>query len=172
MQTVWDLQFLHLRHKSLCICLLEERLPISSLTVMVQKEAAQRICARAGSRQAGAVTIAVRYYCEPKLLFDVSAGSFMPAPKVDSAVIKLDIHQTPTLQVDNEKNFFKVVKAAFGQRRKTLPNALSAGLSVSKAVANAALEQADIPLNYRAEQLTMEQFASLANCFEIGRAHV
>ncbi|HHZ05359.1 MAG TPA: 16S rRNA (adenine(1518)-N(6)/adenine(1519)-N(6))-dimethyltransferase RsmA [Clostridiales bacterium] len=147
--------------------LLEERLPISSLTVMVQKEAAQRICARAGSRQAGAVTIAVRYYCEPKLLFDVSAGSFMPAPKVDSAVIKLDIHQTPTLQVDNEKNFFKVVKAAFGQRRKTLPNALSAGLSVSKAVANAALEQADIPLNYRAEQLTMEQFASLANCFEL-----
>lgn len=147
--------------------LLEERLPISSLTVMVQKEAAQRICARAGSRQAGAVTIAVRYYCEPKLLFDVSAGSFMPAPKVDSAVIKLDIHQTPTLQVDNEKIFFKVVKAAFGQRRKTLPNALSAGLSVSKAVANAALEQADIPLNYRAEQLTMEQFASLANCFEL-----
>lgn len=147
--------------------LLEERLPIESLTVMVQKEAAQRICAQAGTRQCGAVTIAVRYYSTPQLLFHVSAGSFMPAPKVDSAVIRLDIHQNQELNITNEKTFFRIVKAAFGQRRKTLPNALSAGLSLPKETIYTAMDNCLIPRNYRAEQLTMQQFALLENNIEL-----
>lgn len=141
--------------------LLEDKLPINSITVMVQKEAALRICAEAGSRECGAVTIAVRYYAQPELLFNVSAGSFMPAPKVDSAVIKLNIRKEPFINVKNEKNFFKIVKASFGQRRKTLPNSLSAGLSKPKSEISECLAKAGIPLNYRAEQLTMEQFAAI-----------
>lgn len=143
--------------------LLEDRLPINALTVMVQKEAAQRICAEVGSRQSGAVTVAVNYYAKPQILFGVSAGSFMPAPKVDSAVIRLDILKEPCVQVEDEELFFKVVKAAFSQRRKTLPNSLSAGLQISKLTVTNALNRANIPVNYRAEQLTMEQLAKISN---------
>lgn len=148
--------------------LLEERLPVESITVMVQKEAAQRICAEAGTRECGAVTIAVRYYAQPRVLFSVSAGSFMPAPKVDSAVIRLDVHQATPFKVTDEKLFFKAVKSAFAQRRKTLPNALSAGLSLEKGTINALLTNAGIPLNFRAEQLSMEQFAQIANSLAAG----
>ena len=143
--------------------LLEDRLPINALTVMVQKEAAQRICAEVGSRQSGAVTVAVNYYAKPQILFGVSAGSFMPAPKVDSAVIRLDILKEPCVQVEDEELFFKVVKAAFSQRRKTLPNSLSAGLQISKLTVTNALNRANVPVNYRAEQLTMEQLAKISN---------
>lgn len=143
--------------------LLEDRLPINALTVMVQKEAAQRICAEVGSRQSGAVTVAVNYYAKPQILFGVSAGSFMPAPKVDSAVIRLDILKEPCVQVEDEELFFKVVKAAFSQRRKTLPNSLSAGLQISKLTVTNALKRANVPVNYRAEQLTMEQLAKISN---------
>lgn len=143
--------------------LLEDRLPINALTVMVQKEAAQRICAEVGSRQSGAVTVAVNYYAKPQILFGVSAGSFMPAPKVDSAVIRLDILKEPCVQVEDEELFFKVVKAAFSQRRKTLPNSLSAGLQISKVTVTNALNRANVPVNYRAEQLTMEQLAKISN---------
>lgn len=143
--------------------LLEDRLPINALTVMVQKEAAQRICAEVGSRQSGAVTVAVNYYAKPQILFGVSAGSFMPAPKVDSAVIRLDILKEPCVQVEDEALFFKVVKAAFSQRRKTLPNSLSAGLQISKLTVTNALNRANVPVNYRAEQLTMEQLAKISN---------
>lgn len=143
--------------------LLEDRLPINALTVMVQKEAAQRICAEVGSRQSGAVTVAVNYYAKPQILFGVSAGSFMPAPKVDSAVIRLDILKEPCVQAENEELFFKVVKAAFSQRRKTLPNSLSAGLQISKLTVTNALNRANVPVNYRAEQLTMEQLAKISN---------
>lgn len=143
--------------------LLEDRLPINALTVMVQKEAAQRICAEVGSRQSGAVTVAVNYYAKPQILFGVSAGSFMPAPKVDSAVIRLDILKEPCVQVEDEELFFKVVKAAFSQRRKTLPNSLSAGLQISKLAVTNALNRANIPVNYRAEQLAMEQLAKISN---------
>ncbi|MEE0859719.1 MAG: 16S rRNA (adenine(1518)-N(6)/adenine(1519)-N(6))-dimethyltransferase RsmA [Acutalibacteraceae bacterium] len=146
--------------------LLEDKLPIKALTVMVQKEAAQRICAEVGTRQSGAVTVAVNYYAKPQMLFGVSAGSFMPAPKVDSAVIRLDILEKPSVTVENEKLFFKIIKSAFGQRRKTLPNSLSSGLSISKTEAITAMDNANIPQNYRAEQLTMEQFASIANEME------
>lgn len=143
--------------------LLEDRLPINALTVMVQKEAAQRICAEVGSRQSGAVTVAVNYYAKPQILFGVSAGSFMPAPKVDSAVIRLDILKEPCVQVEDEELFFKVVKAAFSQRRKTLPNSLSAGLQISKLTVTNALNRANVPVNYRAEQLTMEQLSKISN---------
>lgn len=143
--------------------LLESRLPISSLTVMVQKEAAQRICALPGSREVGAVSIAVRYYCEPQVLFQVSRGSFMPAPDVDSTVIRLDIRKEPAVQVEKEENFFRVVKAAFSQRRKTLANTLSSGLGISKAQATELLDRARVASNLRAEQLSMQQFADIAN---------
>lgn len=143
--------------------LLESRLPISSLTVMVQKEAAQRICAMPGSREVGAVSIAVRYYCEPKVLFQVSRGSFMPAPDVDSTVIRLDIRKQPTVDVKREEDFFRVVKAAFSQRRKTLSNTLSSDLSMNKTQIAELLERAGVASNLRAEQLSMQQFADIAN---------
>lgn len=143
--------------------LLEDKLPIKALTVMVQKEAAQRICAEVGTRQSGAVTVAVNYYSTPQLLFSVSAGSFMPAPKVDSAVIRLDILENPRVELKNEKLFFRIIKSAFGQRRKTLSNSLSSGLSLPKGDIINALETAGVPANYRAEQLTMQQLANIAN---------
>lgn len=145
--------------------LLEERLPIDALTVMVQKEAGQRICAQVGTRQSGAVTVAVNFYSKPSLLFNVSAGSFMPAPKVDSCVIRLDISKEPTVNVEDDKAFFKVVKGAFAQRRKTLSNSLSSGLGLDKQTINLILDKCQIPQNTRAEQLSMEDFASLSNEF-------
>lgn len=141
--------------------LLEDRLPIKALTVMVQKEAADRLCAQMGSRAAGAVTAAVRYYSEPKLLFKVSAGSFMPTPKVDSAVIRLDVNEAPTLDVSDEKLFFRVVRGAFSQRRKTVANSLSSVLSLGKQDVNLALEKAGVSPLSRAEQLSLEEFASI-----------
>ena len=143
--------------------LLEDRLPICAITVMVQKEATQRICAEVGSRASGAVTVSVNYYAEPEMLFSVSAGSFMPAPKVDSAVLRLNILKEPPVKVDDEKKFFKVVKAAFSQRRKTLSNSLASGLSLPKAEVNAILDNSSVPLNARAEQLKLEDFANIAN---------
>lgn len=143
--------------------LLEERLPIKALTVMVQKEAADRLCAQMGTRATGAVTAAVRYYSEPKLLFKVSAGSFMPAPKVDSAVIRLDIHQGASLDVKDEKLYFRVVRGAFSQRRKTISNSLSSVLSMEKASLISALEKAQVSPMARAEQLSLEDFARIAN---------
>ena len=100
--------------------LLESRLPIESITVMVQKEAGKRLCAEMGTRDAGAVTAAVRYYSEPKMLFSVSRGSFMPAPNVDSCVIRLDVKKEPPVKVTDEKLFFTVGRGAFSQRRKIL----------------------------------------------------
>lgn len=144
--------------------LLEERLPISSLTVMVQKEAAKRVCAEVGTRQCGAVTLAVNYYAKPEILFEVSAGSFMPAPKVDSSVIKLEILPNPPVKADNEELLFRVIKSAFAQRRKTLGNSISSGLSVSKAQISDILADAGVSQNARAEQLTLKQFADIANC--------
>ena len=142
--------------------LLEDRLPISAITVMVQKEAAQRICAEVGSRMSGAVTVSVNYYAKPQMLFGVSAGSFMPAPKVDSAVIRLDILKEPPVQAD-EGLFFAVVRAAFSQRRKVISNSLSAGLGKSKEEILAVLEAANVPPTARAEKLSLEDFAAIAN---------
>ncbi len=144
--------------------LLESRIPIDAVTVMVQKEAAARLCAPVGSRDAGAVTVAVNYYADAKKLFDVSAGSFMPAPKVDSSVIRLDIRPDPPVEISDEKFFFHVVKAAFGQRRKTASNSLSAGLGIPKDKINAAIEAAGLPASVRAESLDMENLARLSEC--------
>lgn len=140
--------------------LLESRLNIRAITVMVQKEAAARLTAELGTRDVGAVTVAVRYYSEPKLLFNVSRGSFMPSPNVDSAVIRLDIKNEK--KVDDEKHFFKVVRAAFSQRRKTLPNSLSSGLSMDKKVIIEAIKSAGLSESIRPEQLSMEDFINIA----------
>ena len=147
------------------MALLEQRLPIRAVTVMVQKEAGDRLCAPMPSRECGAVTAAVRYYSEPKALFPVSRGSFNPAPNVDSVVIRLDIKGELPLPPEQEKILFRVVHAAFGQRRKTLPNTLSAGLSISKAEAAEKLAAAGIKPTARAEELSMEQFCRLAEAF-------
>lgn len=143
--------------------LLEDRLPIKAITVMVQREAADRICARLGTRQAGAVTVAVNYYSTPVKLFDVSRGSFMPSPNVDSSVIRLDVKSETPLSRENEKLFFKAVKAAFGQRRKTVANSLCSGLSIAKSEAVEILKKAQISSTARAEQLTMDDFLRLAS---------
>lgn len=142
--------------------LLEDKLPVNAVTVMVQKEAAQRICAQVGTRESGAVTVSVNYYAEPKLMFHVSAGSFMPAPKVDSAVIRLNIRREPPVKVDEVK-FFSVVKAAFSQRRKVISNSLSSGLSKSKEEILQTLEASGVPANARAEKLSLDDFANIAN---------
>ena len=143
--------------------LLEDKLPISAITVMVQKEAAQRICAEVGSRQSGAVTVSVNYYAKPEMLFLVSAGSFMPAPKVDSAVIRLNVLDEPPVKVNDEKKFFSVVKASFSQRRKVISNSLSSGLSLDKSKTAEVLEKSGVPLNARAEKLSLQNFADIAN---------
>ena len=147
------------------MALLEQRLPIKSVTVMVQKEAADRLCAPMPSRECGAVTAAVRYYSEPRTLFPVSRGSFCPAPNVDSAVIRLDVKEQLPLGPEEEKTLFRVVKAAFGQRRKTLPNTLSAGLGIPKAEAAEKLAGAGLKPTARAEELSLEQFCRLAKEF-------
>lgn len=141
--------------------LLESRLPLKAVTVMVQREAAQRLCAPVGSRLSGAVTVAVDYYAEARKLFDVSAGSFMPAPKVDSSVIRLDIREKPGIEVSDEKLFFSMVHAAFGQRRKTASNSISSGTGIPKAVVAEAIERCEFPPSVRAESMTAEQLAAL-----------
>lgn len=141
--------------------LLESRLKIDSVTVMVQKEAAVRLCADVGSRDSGAVTVAVNYYAEAQKLFDVSRGSFMPSPNVDSAVIRLDTLKNPPIEVSDEKFFFSMVKAAFSQRRKTASNGISAGMGISKPTVIEAIEAADLSPTVRAEALTMEQLGRL-----------
>lgn len=143
--------------------LLEDKLPISAITVMVQKEAAQRICADVGSRQSGAVTVSVNYYAKPEMLFSVSAGSFMPAPKVDSAVIRLNVLDEPPVKVNDEKKFFSVIKASFSQRRKVISNSLSSGLLLDKSKTAELLEKSGVPLNARAEKLSLQNFADIAN---------
>lgn len=143
--------------------LLEERLPIRSITVMVQKEAAQRLCAAPGTRQAGAISYAVAYYAAPELLFTVQPGSFYPAPKVTSAVIRLTLHDTPPVQPANgdERGLFRLIRAAFSQRRKTAANAVAAGLGLPKPRVTAALQAAGLDTRLRPEQLTLADYCAL-----------
>ena len=143
--------------------LLEGGLPITTITVMVQKEAAQRLCAAPGERECGAVSVAVHYRSQPKLLFQVGRGSFLPPPKVDSAVLRLDLRQEPPVSVADEDWFFRVSRAAFAQRRKTAANSLSATLGLPKPQVEQALAAAGAAENVRAERLTLEQLAALAN---------
>ncbi len=137
--------------------LLESRLPIESITVMVQKEAAQRLCAETGTRESGAITVGVNYYGTVKQLFSVSRGNFMPSPNVDSAVIRIDIDRRYRLDEDGEKFFFSVVKAGFSQRRKTVANALSSQLGIGKEQVYTALTENGLSETVRIESLNMEQ---------------
>ncbi len=141
---------------------LESGAGVKSLTVMVQKEAADRLCAEIGTRQSGAISVAVRYYGTAKTLFNVSRGSFIPAPNVDSAVIRIDVEKKYSLPEDEEKFFFTVVKAAFSQRRKTLANSLSSMMQVSKQQIHEALSECDLSENTRVEQLDMEQLIAFS----------
>ena len=143
--------------------LLEGRFPLESVTVMVQREAADRICTKPGTRQCGAVTAAVQYYAEPEKLFQVSRGSFMPAPQVDSTVLRLRIRKTPPVSVADEAFFFRVIRASFGQRRKTAANAISAGLSLPKSVVAQVLSDCRLSENARAETFTLDDFAALSD---------
>ncbi|MBO4524740.1 MAG: 16S rRNA (adenine(1518)-N(6)/adenine(1519)-N(6))-dimethyltransferase RsmA [Ruminococcus sp.] len=142
--------------------LLESRIPIDSITVMVQKEAAQRLCAKVGSRESGAITVGVNYYGTVRNLFGVSRGSFMPAPNVDSAVIRIDLSKEKRLDEDSEKFFFKVVKAGFSQRRKTLANSLSSVMGISKEKVYSALKVQGLPEATRIEQLDMDKLIAVS----------
>lgn len=142
--------------------LLEQRLPIKSITVMVQLEAAERLCAKVGTRDSGAVTVAVNYYAESEILFNVNRESFMPSPNVDSAVINLRIREKPPIEISDEKRFFTLVKACFAQRRKTLLNTVSNSLGIDKNILRNALAEIGLSETVRGEQLTMEELAKLS----------
>ena len=150
--------------------LLESRLPIEAITVMVQKEAAARLCAAPGERECGAISAAIAYYAEPRVLFPVSAGSFMPAPKVDSAVIRLDLRPKPPVSPGDERLMFELVRGAFAQRRKTVLNALSASLGIGKDELTQAFRTAGVDCGQRAERLTLQQFADLSDAVRALRA--
>ena len=144
--------------------LLESRVGFDSITVMVQKEVAQRLCAAPGSAQYGAVTAAIGYHAAVKKLFDVSAGCFVPAPKVDSAVICLTLYQTPPVFVKEEEMLGRVIRGAFAQRRKTLSNSLASVFGdFTKEEIFDALEHAGIEKNCRGERLSLAEFAAIAN---------
>lgn len=146
--------------------LLEEELPINKIIVMVQKEAGERLTAKVGSRDAGAVTVAVKYYASAEKVFDVPRESFMPSPNVDSCVICLNLKEREKYDISNVPFFFKTVKASFGQRRKTLLNSLSNGLGIEKSKTALALNNAGLSQSARAEALTMEELIRLSNEIE------
>ena len=143
--------------------LLGDRLPIESLTVMVQKEAADRLAAVPGTRASSAISCAVNYYATSKLMFTAAPGSFYPAPKVTSAVIRLDVREKPAVAVPNgdEAAFFALIRAAFSQRRKTAANAIANGLHLPKEKVIAAIESAGFDARIRPEALTLEDFAKI-----------
>lgn len=141
--------------------LLESKLPIEAVTVMIQREAADRLCTPVGSRDSGAITVCTNYYSVPETLFNVSRGSFMPAPNVDSTVIRLNIRKEPAVKVSDERKFFKMVKAAFAQRRKTAVNSIASGMSIPKDTVAEAITAAGLDVNVRAEKLSMQELADI-----------
>ncbi len=143
--------------------LLEAHLPISAITVMIQKEVALRLCADAPCGDWGAVTLAVQYSATGEILFEVPPTAFMPAPKVYSAVIRLTPLEKPPIEVENEKFMFRIIKAAFAYRRKTLVNALSMQGCASREQTATALESIGLSPDIRGEKLTLAQFAALAD---------
>ncbi len=153
------------------MALLEGGLPLTAVTVMVQKEAAARLCALPGVRECGAVSVSVHYRSRPQVLFQVGRGSFMPPPNVDSSVIRFDMLPEPPVRVRNEDILFKVARGAFVQRRKTAANSLSGALRLPKGLIEGRLAEAGIPINARAEQLTLAQFGTLSDalCDDIYR---
>ena len=147
--------------------LLEQKLPIERLVVMVQKEVAERMTASPGGRDYGAISVAMQYYTEPKIAFIVKAGSFLPAPKVDSAVLVCKKRSKPPVDVPDEKVFFKVVAAAFSVRRKMLTNSLKNMGGLTGEEVKAWLDRAGIDGKRRAETLSLEEFASLARTWKV-----
>ena len=147
--------------------LLEQKLPLERLVVMVQKEVAERMTAGPGGREYGAISVAMQYYTEPKIAFIVKAGSFLPAPKVDSAVLVCKRRSTPPVEVPDEKTFFKVVAAAFSVRRKMLNNSLKNMGGLNGEQVKAWLDRAGIDGRRRAETLSLEEFAMLARTWDV-----
>ena len=148
--------------------LLESGVKFSSITVMVQNEVAQRLVAKAGSADYGAITAVLGYYGTARRLFKVSAGCFVPAPKVDSAVVRIDLYREPHFDIKDERLFRNLIKAAFEMRRKTLQNGLAAGFpQLGKAGIAEVIEACGLPPTVRGETLSIPQFAAIAN--EIGK---
>ena len=144
------------------MALLEKHLPITDIVVMVQKEVAERMAAQPGGKTYGALSVAVQYYTVPEIALYVPPRSFMPPPEVDSVVVNCKVRQIPAVELIDEKMFFRVVKAAFGQRRKTLNNALKS-MGVDKNIIADVLDKAGIEATRRGETLTMEAFGAIAN---------
>lgn len=146
--------------------LFESGVPLESVTVMVQKEVAQRMQAGPGSKDYGALSLAVQYYAKPYIVANVPPNCFMPRPAVGSAVIRLTRHEKPPVKVRDEKLMFRMIRASFNQRRKTLLNGLnnSPEISVTKEQIARAIEELQVPANVRGEALTLEQFAKLSDC--------
>ena len=144
--------------------ILGSRLPVVSMTLMVQKEVADRMCATCGSKEYGALSVAVQYYTIPTVICRAEPHCFIPQPKVASSVVHLKVSATPTVTVSDEKKFFAIVKSSFGQRRKTLLNALSKSpyFSANKDSVRSALVQMGVDENIRGEKLSISQFAKLS----------
>lgn len=142
--------------------LLEDKLKIKSITVMVQKEVGERICATHKDKEYGAITVSVQYYSEPQIIIDVPKENFLPAPEIDSCVIRLDMREKPPVSLKDEKLFFRLVKGAFTQRRKTINNSLTCS-GKSKEEIMAALNKLGIDSKLRAENLSIQQYADIAN---------
>ena len=143
------------------LTLLERRLPITRIVTMVQREVAERMIASPGGRDYGALSVAVQYYTEPRLAIEVSPRCFLPPPAVESAVMDCVVRKTPPVAVEDEKHFFHVVRAAFGQRRKTIGNALKS-LGLPRDILQGALSKAGIDPLRRGETLSLSEFAALA----------
>ena len=145
--------------------LFESHVPIESITVMVQKEVADRMQAGPGTKDYGALSLAVQYYSKPQIVVNVPPSCFMPQPKVGSTVISLRRHQQPVVQVEDEKLMFKVIRASFNQRRKTLANGLNnyGGINLTKEQIQQSIEELGVPVNIRGEALSLEQVAGLSN---------
>lgn len=146
--------------------LIEEKLPIKNIVVMVQKEVAERIAAKPGKKDYGAISVLCQYYTNPRLVTIVPKGSFYPAPKVDSAVLCMEVQDKPNIDVLDEKLFFKVVKAAFAQRRKTLLNCLSSYFSCGKEALSRLLVEIGIEPTIRGEKLGLSEFAKIADALK------
>ena len=146
------------------MALLESKVPFDYITVMVQAEVADRLCAAPGSRDCGAITAVLAYYGTAERLMKVPAGKFLPPPKVDSAVIRIKLHKDKPYNPKNEDIFFRTIRAAFGQRRKTLPNALASGFGeLSRPAITEAVTAAGLDVNIRGERLTMPEFVTLSD---------
>ena len=144
--------------------LFESHVPLDSITIMVQKEVADRMQCGPGTKDYGALSLAVQFYARPKVVLNVPASCFMPRPNVDSAVIRLERFKTPPVDVKNEHLMFKIIRASFNQRRKTMLNSVgNSGIGITKEALTNALETMGLPLTIRGEALTLEQFAELSN---------